>query len=118
MKLFSSPLRPAMEDVFRSVERELVIVSPYIKESETRSLNERFKSGQRDKLKLSVLTDVSADSVLCGALDVSALHEIAEIFPRATVTTLPRLHAKVYIADSRFALVTSANFTRPWMDLN
>ena len=118
MKLFSSPLRPAVEDVFRNVERELVIVSPYIKEAETQWLSERFRGAKREKLKLSVLTDVSADSVLCGALDVSALHGIAGAFPRATVTTLPRLHAKVYIADSRFALVTSANFTRPGMDLN
>jgi phospholipase D-like protein len=118
MKLFSSPLRLAMEDVFKSVERELVIVSPYIKESETRWLNERFQGGQRNGLRLSVLTDVCADSVLCGALDVSALYRLAGTFPRATVTTLPRLHAKVYIADSSFALVTSANFTRPGMDLN
>jgi hypothetical protein len=107
-----------MEAVFKSVERELVIVSPYIKESETRWLTERFQGGRRNELRLSILTDVCADSVLGGALDVSALHQLSGTFPGATVTTLPRLYAKVYIADSRFALITSSNFTRPGMDLN
>ena len=118
MKLFSSPLRSAVENVVSQAERELFIASPYIKESETRWLTESFGGRHRAELRLNILTDVCTDSVLNGSLDVSALQRLSVSFPCSTVTTLPRLHAKVYIADSRVALITSANFTRSGLDLN
>jgi hypothetical protein len=45
-------------------------------------------------------------------LDPAALLVFAEADEEARVVNLPRLHAKVYIADSRVAAVTSANLTR------
>ena len=118
MKLFASPLRSAVEHVVSQAKRELFIASPYIKESETRWLTESFRGKQRAELRLSILTDVCTDSVLSGSLDVSALQRLSVSFPCSTITTLPRLHAKVYIADSRVALITSANFTKSGLDLN
>lgn len=111
-------MRSAVETIIAKAEKDLFIASPYIKESETRQLNEYFQGARRAELQLSVLTDVCTDSVLSGSLDVSALLQLSASFPRSTITTLPRLHAKVYIADSSVALVTSANFTKSGLDLN
>lgn len=118
MKFFASPLRSAIENVVAQAKNDLFIASPYIKESETSWLTECFRGKRRSELRLSILTDVCTDSVLSGSLDMSALQQLSVSFPCSTVTTLPRLHAKVYIADSRVALITSANFTRSGLDFN
>jgi phosphatidylserine/phosphatidylglycerophosphate/cardiolipin synthase-like enzyme len=60
---------------------------------------------------VSVVTDLSRDNMLCGATDVSALADIVRAWPATTVRFLPSLHAKVYVADERRAIVTSGNMT-------
>jgi hypothetical protein len=61
--------------------------------------------------QLTVLTDLSRDNILSGATDVSALADIAKIWPTVAIRFLPSLHAKVYIADNKCAIVTSGNLT-------
>jgi hypothetical protein len=61
--------------------------------------------------QLTVLTDLSRDNILSGSTDVFALAEVARAWPTALIRFLPSLHAKVYIADERCAIVTSGNMT-------
>lgn len=58
-----------------------------------------------------VLTDLSRDKILSGATDISALAELVSAWPTAAVRFLPSLHAKVYVADTRQAIITSGNLT-------
>ena len=69
-------------------------------------------------LRLLVLTDVRSDSVLGGSLDIDALKAFAEKFSNTSVVNLPRLHAKVYVADNNLAVVSSANLTPAGLDSN
>jgi hypothetical protein len=48
--------------------------------------------------------------MLSGVTDVAALLRVAEAFP-TDIRFLPSLHAKVYVADSERAVVTSSNMT-------
>jgi len=49
---------------------------------------------------------------------MSALLLFQERCKNAEITTLPSLHAKVYVFDRRLAVVTSANLTRGGLDSN
>jgi hypothetical protein len=57
--------------------------------------------------------------MLSGATDVSALIGLCEAVPGTDIRFLPTIHAKVYVADSSLAVVTSGNLTRSglWRNL-
>jgi hypothetical protein len=58
------------------------------------------------------------ESLLSGSTDVEALSTLSKLLPRFELVHLPSLHAKVYVADDRVAVVTSANLTQPGMTGN
>lgn len=97
-----------------SARTELLIASPYIKAREARWLCERLAPSAR----IRVLTSVTTDSVQSQSLDIEALSIFANAGRGSEVVTLPRLHAKVFIADTGVAIVTSANLTTPGIDTN
>lgn len=57
------------------------------------------------------MTAMSPQSVLDGSLDIDALVLFVENLPRVTIVDVHRLHAKVYVADERRAIITSGNLT-------
>ena len=119
MKLCCRPLRSALADVLHSATDELLIASPYIKEAEAKWVcDELGGNGSRSKCRLRVMTDIRSDSILSGSLDLEALEMFRNRRSASQVVTLPRLHAKVYVADSTRALITSANLTPSGLDYN
>lgn len=46
-------------------------------------------------------------------MDLDALSELGKNVPGFELTHLPSVHAKVYVADWRMAIVTSGNLTQP-----
>ncbi len=119
MKLHTRPLRVALAEVVLSASEELLIAAPYIKQVEANWVCDQLdgnRSNQRCRLR--VLTDIRSDSVLTGFLDVAALEMFHKRRSQTEVVSLPRLHAKVYIADTCRALVTSANLTPAGLDHN
>jgi len=118
MKLCSRPLRTSLGEVISAAHEDLLLASPYIKLREVEwVLGAIDKKRSTTGFRASVLTDVRSDSVLAGSLDVEALL-LFSTRCAGRVVTLPRLHAKVYIADTRLALVTSANLTPTGLDVN
>lgn len=65
---------------------------------------------------IEVLTDLTG--VWQGSTDPAALIALIDALPNTKIWYLPRLHAKVYIADDRQAIVTSANLTDHGLWLN
>jgi hypothetical protein len=66
-----------------------------------------FKSSGR----LQLLTDLSPVNVCSCSIDPTALVSLANSIQYTTISHLPRVHAKVYVADARYAIITSGNFT-------
>lgn len=98
--------------------KELILASPYIKKTEADWVCDELKKAKVSRAAVQILTHVRTDSVLSGSLDLDALIAFSNNLPNATILNLPRLHAKVYVADSRCAFVTSANLTSPGLDGN
>lgn len=119
MKLIARPLRAALAEVIQLASEELLVAAPYIKTVEVNWMCDLLAHSSGEKnCTIRVLTDIRSDSVLSGSLDLEALNIFYQRGNRAEVVSLPRLHAKVYIADNRRALLTSANLTPAGLDHN
>lgn len=118
MRLYVKPLRDVVRKVISSAENSLLVASPYIKTAEAEWVIRTVQLERRGTLQATFLTDVRSDSVLSGGLDVEALLLLATRFSQSLVVTLPRLHAKVYVADTRMALIASANLSPSGLDTN
>ena len=117
LRLHSRSLRNGLRELLSLADREVVIASPYIKTCEADWVcNELARRGP--SIRLQVLTDVRSTNVLNGSLDIAALCTFSARLPAAVIVNLPRLHAKVYVADRVCALITSANLTPSGMDIN
>jgi len=69
--------------------------------------------GVDKEIRVVVLTNIRPESVLNGSMDIEALMTFSTLLPKFELVHLPSLHAKVYVADERAAVVTSANLTQP-----
>jgi phosphatidylserine/phosphatidylglycerophosphate/cardiolipin synthase-like enzyme len=119
VKLHTRPLRTALAEVVQSASEELLIATPYIKHVEANWVCDQLGANHSDQgCRLRVLTDIRSDSILTGFLDLDALELFHKRHKYTHVVSLPRLHAKVYIADTCRALVTSANLTPAGLDHN
>ncbi|PYJ68776.1 MAG: hypothetical protein DME75_12345 [Verrucomicrobia bacterium] len=118
MKLVTRFQRATLRDVISIARKELILASPYIKKTEADWVCDELKKAKVSRAAVQILTHVRTDSVLSGSLDLDALIAFSNNLPNATILNLPRLHAKVYVADSRCAFVTSANLTSPGLDGN
>ena len=117
--LRSSPFRPHLEELFDSAKQELLVASPYIKTREAEWVCNRLaKTGHDKSVRLKLLTDVRSSNVLQGSLDLAALRVFSTGLSRCDIINLPRLHAKVYVADETCAVITSANLTPSGLNSN
>jgi hypothetical protein len=114
---FGRPVRSFLEQVVSRAHRSLLIVAPFIRAKEADWLVGLVRA-KPEPPALRTLTSISAQSVAKGTLQITALQTLSRSLPGSEVINLPRLHAKVYVADSDMAVVTSANLTPSGMDGN
>ena len=119
IELLSRSWQPKLAGLVASVEESLLIAAPYIKHDAAQWLLDQLKSPQRrESIQATVMTDVSPDSALNRSLDISALLLFTDHLRRVSIFDIRRLHAKVYIADEKQAIITSANLTAPGFNSN
>ena len=104
-ELVSSPVETKFLQIIQEAENDLFIAAPYIKDYGARVIldNARTKN-------LRVLTNLNLENITGSSFDIDCLFKLWDKFD-LSVSSLGKLHAKVYIADSRVAFMTSANLT-------
>lgn len=100
-----------LASLIRGAESELIITSPYISQDGVAVVEGNVQGGLRATGRLTVLSDLSPLSICQGSNDLNAITDLLGIASVSSLTHLPRVHAKVYIADGRQAIVTSGNLT-------
>ena len=105
-------------NLIRSVRTELVISSPYVTCDGVDFLLNNLAQPARDRVRVRFVTNLSPVNVCQGATDPHAFLTLISSAHMVEVIHLSRLHAKVYVADSSHAIVTSANLTRGGLELN
>lgn len=119
IELLRSPWRSHFHQALCQVRNELIIATPFIKKTEAEfvcSHLQLIKAG--NLLKVRVVTDLRAESVLSGSLDMEALKIFQSLIRKLEIITLPHLHAKVYVFDNALAVISSANLTSAGLDSN
>lgn len=110
--LLHSPFKPAFEEFAKSIVSDCLICSPYITFVPIKMLSLAIAEKKVDTdVQINIITDISLRTVVQGATEISALLYLFDNHPKVSITYLPRIHAKVYIANSSSAIITSANFT-------
>ncbi len=82
----------------------LLVAAPFISSEGSRVLVDRLSPTIRASGRLHLLTDLCPAHVCDGSLEPSALGAIVDAVPSATLWHIPRLHAKVYVADNALAI--------------
>jgi FtsZ-binding cell division protein ZapB len=119
IELFRSPWRAHFQKALCQVRNELIIATPFIKKAEAEFVCKHLQTMETgDLLKVRVVTDLRAESVLGGALDMEALKTFVSLIRKLEIITLPHLHAKVYVFDNTLAVISSANLTSSGLDSN
>ena len=109
IELLASPWASTFYDFVMTAEQDLLITSPFLGKGPLTRLCKMFLG--KPNLRLHIMTNLAVDSLLTGSLDIDGLISLMHSAPNSKVTYLPSLHAKVYIADGKSAIVTSANLT-------
>lgn len=118
-ELLRSPWGHAFHELLSRVEDKLILVSPFIKLSRTALISSQLRRrGIQNDISVSVLTDLRPESALNGSTDLEALVQLCNALPKCDLTRLPSLHAKVYLADRRMAIITSGNLTDSGIEEN
>jgi hypothetical protein len=111
VELLASPWTQTFFDLVGAATEELLIVSPFLTASPLSKVVE-IVVGKRPALRrVDLVTNLAVDSLLSGSVDAAAVLHFAQAIPGSCVTYLPGLHAKVYVADDKIAVVTSGNLT-------
>ena len=108
----------ALAQLVSSVKTELLVSSPYVTQEGVDLVTKNLSPSTHSEGHLRFLTDLSPLNICQGSTDPRALQSLTEAVPSVQIAYLPRLHAKVYVADSDRAIVTSGNLTNAGLLLN
>jgi hypothetical protein len=100
-----------LNEVFQSVERELTVSSPYISNSGAEFLLKNVSKKFKENGVIIFVTDLSPKNIYQGSTDPNSFKLLFKSISSVQVYHLPRLHSKVYISDTKKAIITSGNLT-------
>ncbi|MBA3315720.1 MAG: hypothetical protein H0T47_20840 [Planctomycetaceae bacterium] len=91
----------------RTAEQDLFVCSPFIRVEGVNLLVKSLSESFRSCGSLTLLTDLSPLNVCQSLIAPEALLSFFDVTSVFRICHLPRIHAKVYVADLRVAIVTS-----------
>jgi hypothetical protein len=112
VSLLSGPWDSQLAELLGTAEEFLLLASPFITRRITTWAGDHIsKNPNSPRLQIVCLTNLRIDSILSGSLELDGISQMGRAFPNFSVIHMPSLHAKVFIADSKSAIITSGNLT-------
>ncbi len=112
VEILRSPWESALSKLVSAPEQFLMLASPFITLSVARWVGEHLvRCSPLQNPRIVCLTNLRLESVLNGSLELEGLAELGRTLRNFSVIHLPALHAKVFIADYKLAIITSGNLT-------
>ena len=116
VQLVKSPWLDDLRGLAGSADSRVTVVTPFVTAKGWSEFIGSLTSPH--DIEVSVYTSLDAEAVAGGYLDLSVLAASCRTLPKINFRHIPRLHAKVYIADSSRAIVTSGNLTMSSLSRN
>ncbi|MDR2587866.1 MAG: phospholipase D-like domain-containing protein [Spirochaetales bacterium] len=107
--LLKSPFENKFRDVLCKTRQEIIFSSPYINHEGVSILLDSI--GNIADKSIQILTNLSARNIIDNVTQPIALLKIYNTFKKTIISSLNKLHAKIYIIDESYAIITSANLT-------
>jgi phosphatidylserine/phosphatidylglycerophosphate/cardiolipin synthase-like enzyme len=108
-KFLLSPWKNEFIDVISKTRKELFISSPFVNVKGVRILSDAIQT--ESSIEMSLITNLTTQNIVNGITEPAALLELYKQFTQVKISSLGRLHAKVYIIDNKIGIITSANLT-------
>jgi phosphatidylserine/phosphatidylglycerophosphate/cardiolipin synthase-like enzyme len=108
----------ALSALFRGASKNVLIASPFVTRRGINLLVENLSESVRDGGNVQVLVNLSPQNIIQGSVDPASLRHFFNAISAPSLYHLPHLHAKVYVADTAEAIVTSGNLTAGGLDHN
>jgi len=113
VELLPFPWQESFKGFLAQTGEELVISSPFISGQGVNLLCSCLK--RPNAIEVRVITNLSVENIVRRATEPEALLTLFDRFGEVEISSLGRLHAKVYIIDKRTSIITSANLTEGGM---
>lgn len=65
----------------------------------------------KTSIRISLITSLTSQNIINGITEPAALLELYKLFNQVKISSLGKLHAKVYLVDDEIGIITSANLT-------
>ncbi len=108
-KFLLSPWKNEFIDVISKTRKELFMSSPFINVEGVRILSDAVQT--KSSIEISLVTNLTTQNIVNGITEPAALLELYKQFDQVKISSLGRLHAKVYLIDCEIGIITSANLT-------
>jgi hypothetical protein len=109
IKLLLSPWKNDFVDIIKKTKEEMFISSPYVDHKGVDLLCRIIE--KKSQVKLFIITNLTIQNIVNKFTDPTALLKLYENFKFVQISSLGKLHAKVYLIDDIGGIITSANLT-------
>jgi len=110
MKFIISPWRREFINIIEDAQEKLFISSPFIDHEGIKIISNKVTDSKH--IEVSIITNLTIGNIKTKGIYPDALLNLFNKFKKVNISSLGRLHAKVYIIDDKKAVITSANLTK------
>lgn len=104
--------------LFRRASERVLISSPFVSRRGVDFLVDHLSTSVQNDGSVQVLANLSPQNIVQGATEPESLQRLTGAVSGTIIHHLPGLHAKVYVADTQEAIVTSGNLTAGGLEKN
>jgi len=108
-KFLSFPWKNEFIDILSRTKKELFISSPFINVAGVKILANSIQT--KSSINIFLLTNLTTQNIINRSTEPAALLELYKQFDQVNISSLGKLHAKVYLVDNEIGIITSANLT-------
>jgi len=112
LSLLKNPWESQLSELLSLPRQTLLLACPFITKPVADWVSQRLtENTDIQQVQILFLTNIRMESVLAGVLELEGLAQLGRTFSRLCLVHMPSLHAKVYVADEQYAIITSGNLT-------
>jgi len=108
-KFLVSPWRNEFIEIISKTRRELFMCSPFINIEGVKILSDAVHT--KSSIEIFLITSFTTKNIVNRITEPAALLELCKQFTHIKISSLGKLHAKVYLIDNEIGIITSANLT-------
>jgi len=117
-ELLREDWKEQLATLFHCASEHVLISSPFVSRGGVDFLVDHLSPSVQDHGSVQVLANLSPQNIVQGATEPESLQRLNGAVSETVIHHLPGLHAKVYVADTREAIVTSGNLTAGGLERN